>query len=188
MKGKQGVGPGDDSTADNKGIYKEVRPVKLDFSATNFKATFTGWRLSIEKKADTLFPAVCDCARGIAGVAAAAATADIPEYQDPQILARANLASEEDTSTEEGVDKHRHHDNGIDDNHSGCENRGVNGSRDNGIGSSDSEEDDEDNDDGNRKGINGRPNGGGGSAGSDAEVSALTDFSSSDAKVVPDCG
>lgn len=146
MKGKKSAG--DDSAADTNGpVYKEVRPVKLDFSATNFKANVTGWRLSIEKKIDTLFPAVCDRARSIAGVAAAsAATADSSEYQDPQILARANLASEdeednsdggihdthEDTGTrahsgidEDQVDEHHdnrlrvdeHHNNGVDDDH-----------------------------------------------------------------------
>jgi hypothetical protein len=137
VKGKKGAG--DDGAADNNGpVYKEIRPVKLDFSATNFKANVTGWRLSIEKKVDTLFPAVCDRARGIAGVAAAsAATADSSEYQDPQILARANLESEEE-DTDGGIgytheDTHRahsgidedqfdgseHHDNGlgVDDHH-----------------------------------------------------------------------
>ena len=86
MKEKKGAG--DDSAADKNGpVYKEVRPVKLDFSATNFKANVTGWRLSIEKKIDTLFPAVCDRARSIAGIAtASAATADSSEYQDPDIL------------------------------------------------------------------------------------------------------
>ena len=54
-------GMGDDSSADNGGpVYKNVRLVKLDFSATNFKANVTGWHLSIEKKVDTLFPTVCD--------------------------------------------------------------------------------------------------------------------------------
>lgn len=92
----------DDSAAGP--IYKAIRPVKLDFSATNFKAKVVGWRLSIEKKTDTLFPAVCDCARGIAGIAAA--TAAQSEYHDPQILARANLASEdeEDSSAEHEKD------------------------------------------------------------------------------------
>ena len=106
----------DNSNADNNGpVYKEIRPVKLDFSATNFKAKVTGWWLSIEKKADTLFPAVCDSARSIAGIAAASlATVNSTqsEYQDPQILARANLASEdeEDTAAEHEVDERRNND------------------------------------------------------------------------------
>ena len=58
MKGNQGGG--DDSATDNNGtIYKEVRLVKLNFSATNFKASVTGWHLAIDKKFDILFPAVC---------------------------------------------------------------------------------------------------------------------------------
>jgi hypothetical protein len=150
VKGKKGAG--DDGAADNGPVYKEVRPVKLDFSATNFKANVTGWRLSIEKKVDTLFPAVCDRARGIAGIAAAsAATADSSEYQDPQILARANLESEEeDTGTDGGIgDTHEDapghsginedqvdelHDNrlGVDEHH---DNRlGIDEHHDNGLG------------------------------------------------------
>ena len=71
--------------------------MKLDFSATNFKAKVTGWRLSIENRAETLFPMVCDTARGIAGVTAAASDLAQLEHHDPQILARANLASDEDS-------------------------------------------------------------------------------------------
>ena len=123
-------GVADNGTADNNGpIFKEIRPVKLDFSATNFKAKVTGWRLSIENKADTLFPTVCDTARGIAGIAAATVTQ--LEHQDPQILSRANLASEDEDSAAEheddtqaideghsdGFDEHR--DNGGDDTHEG---------------------------------------------------------------------
>ena len=104
--------------------------MKLDFSSTNFKAKVTGWRLSIENKADTLFPAVCDTARGIAGITAATATADLTqlEHQDPQILARANLASEDEDSAAEhdedntqAIDEdhddkfNEHRDNGVDD-------------------------------------------------------------------------
>ena len=63
LKGNQGVAG---NTTDNNGlIFKEVRPVKLDFSATNFKAKVTGWCLSIEKKTKTLFPAVCNTAHGM---------------------------------------------------------------------------------------------------------------------------
>lgn len=115
VKGNRGAA--DNGTADNKGsVYKEIRPVKLDFSATNFKAKVTGWRLSIEKKADTLFPAVSDRARSIAGISAAShgfVDSTQSEYQDPQILARANLASEdeEDTAAEDVVDER--HDNGL---------------------------------------------------------------------------
>lgn len=122
VKGNRGAA--DNSTAGNNGpAYKEIRPVKLDFSATNFKAKVTGWRLSIEKKTDVLFPAVCDCARGIAGISAASLTtvnSTQLDYQDPQILARANLPSEdEDTTAEHEKDKVEHHDNGPegDDNH-----------------------------------------------------------------------
>ena len=101
--------------------------MKLDFSSTNFKAKVTGWRLSIENKADTLFPAVCDTAHGIT---AATATADLTqlEHQDPQILARANLASgDEDSAAEHDEDNtqaidedhddkfNEHRDNGVDD-------------------------------------------------------------------------
>lgn len=103
------------STANSGPVYREIRPVKLDFSTTNFKAKVTGWRLSIEKKANTLFPAVCDCARGIAGISAASAATVDSEYQDPQILARANLESENEEDEhhgDSGVDK-EDHDNGI---------------------------------------------------------------------------
>ena len=74
--------------------------MKLDFSATNFKAKVTGWRLSIESKVNTLFPSVCDTARGIAGIAAATVDLTQLEHNDPQILARANLASEDEDSDE----------------------------------------------------------------------------------------
>ena len=100
--------------------------MKLDFSATNFKSKVTGWRLSIESKADTLFPTVCDTARGIAGIALA--SIDQLEHQDPQILARANLPSEdEDSAAEHEEDNSQaigddHGDNkGVDDGN----NRGV---------------------------------------------------------------
>ena len=88
-----------DNTTDNSGpIYKEIQPVKLDFSTTNFKAKVTGWHLSIENKTDTLFPTVCDTAHGIAGIAAATAYSTQLEHQDPQILARTNLASDDEDS------------------------------------------------------------------------------------------
>jgi hypothetical protein len=170
VKGNQGAV--NSSTADNIGpVYKEIRPVKLDFSATNFKAKVTGWRLSVEKKADTLFPAVCDCARSIAGIdAASVATVDSTqsEYQDPQILARANLASEdeEDTAAEHekderhdnglrgdddgnnsGVDDGDHHDNGGDDGHDNGGDNGVGSGEDggNGGGTNENEEADDEN-------------------------------------------
>jgi hypothetical protein len=133
-----------DGTADNGPVFKEIRPVKLDFSATNFKAKVTGWLLSIENKADTLFPTVCDTARGIVGIIAAA-TADVTqlEHQDPQILARANLASEdEDSADTQAIDQDHgdksdeHHDNGVDDgNNSGIDedhNNGVDEDHNNG--------------------------------------------------------
>jgi hypothetical protein len=117
-------GAADNGTTDNNGpVFKEIRPVKLDFSATNFKSKVTGWRLSIENKADTLFPTICDTARGIAGIPAA--TADQLEHQDPQILARANLASEDEDSSAEhekentqAIEEHadifdEHRDNGV---------------------------------------------------------------------------
>jgi hypothetical protein len=90
------------NAADNNNgpVFKEIRPVKLDFSATNFKAKVTGWRLSIEKKADTLFPTVCDTARRIAGIVAASVVSTELEHQDPQILARANLPSEDEEEDE----------------------------------------------------------------------------------------
>jgi hypothetical protein len=118
--------------------------VKLDFSATNFKSKVTGWRISIENKVNTLFPAVCDTARGIAGIAAAADLTQ-QEHHDPQILTRANLASDDEESAvdekdniqaidEDHGDKFDEHDNnGVDEDH---DDRG-----DKGIGS----EDDEDN-------------------------------------------
>ena len=110
-----------DDNANNNGIaYREVRPVKLDFSATNFKHSVTRWRLAIEKKLDILFPAVCVCACSIIGVVAAAAMVDSPEYQDLQILSRANLPSEDEGTPanpeQVGVDDHRENDgddNGI---------------------------------------------------------------------------
>jgi len=118
--------------------------VKLDFSATNFKSKVTGWRISIGNKVNTLFPAVCDTARGIAGIAAAADLTQ-QEHHDPQILTRANLASDDEESAvdekdniqaidEDHGDKFDEHDNnGVDEDH---DDRG-----DKGIGS----EDDEDN-------------------------------------------
>ena len=79
--------------------------MKLDFSAMNFKAKVMGWHLSIEKKADTLFPTVCNIACGIIGITAATVDLTQLEHQDPQILARANLASEdEDTVLEHEKD------------------------------------------------------------------------------------
>ena len=107
--------------------------MKLDFSATNFTAKVTGWRLSIEKKTKTLFPAVCNTARGIAGVVAATVDSTQLDYEDPQILARANLASEdEDSAAEHEKDKtqvtERHnnadHDSKVDDSDTGS-NSGV---------------------------------------------------------------
>lgn len=73
--------------------------MKLDFSATNFKSKVMGWRLSIENKANTLFPTVCDTARHIVGIAAATDLTQ-SEHQDPQIAARANIASESEGSDE----------------------------------------------------------------------------------------
>jgi hypothetical protein len=135
-------GAADNGTTDNNGpVFKEIRPVKLDFSATNFKSKVTGWRLSIENKADTLFPTICDTARGIAGIPAA--TADQLEHQDPQILARANLASEDEDSSAEhekentqAIEEHadifdEHRDNGG-DRHSNGNNSGVDEDRNNG--------------------------------------------------------
>ena len=146
VKGNQG----DNSTADNVSVYKEIRPVKLDFSTTNFKAKVTRWLLSIEKKVDTLFPAVCDCACRISGITVASDVAQ-SENQDPQILAQANLASEdEDTAAEDEKDDtqatdvpentngnidedhhdkaNNHHDNRADEDH----NKGDNNGHDNG--------------------------------------------------------
>ena len=128
LKGNKGAA--DNSTTDNKPVFKEIRPVKLDFSATNFKAKVTGWRLSIEKKADTLFPTVCDTARGIAGIVAAAVVSTQLEHQDPQILTRANLASEDEDedntqpidirtgkniTDQDHSDEHHRDNNGVDD-------------------------------------------------------------------------
>ena len=64
------------------------------------------------KKADALFPMICDCAHGIAGISAATATTADSEYQDPQILSQANLESEDEEDGNSGVDE-EHHDNGI---------------------------------------------------------------------------
>lgn len=141
--------------------------MKLDFSATNFKAKVTGWRLSVEKKANTLFPTVCDTARNIAGVIAATADSTRSEHLDPQILARANLASEdeEDTAAEHEKDDtqvvdedHRdrfdeHHDdrgnnNGGDDLDDGCENKGDDENGEGGNGPGAGSEEDEDSSDG----------------------------------------
>jgi hypothetical protein len=136
LKGNQGAA--DNSTTDNNGpVFKEVRPVKLDFSATNFKTKVTGWRLSIEKKADTLFPTVCDTARRIAGIIAASVISTELAHQDPQILARANLPSEDEEEDEkdntQATDIHKNSDNGIDRDDSSDNNRddnGVDGSND----------------------------------------------------------
>lgn len=81
-------------------IYKEVRLVKFDFSSANYRVKVTGWRLSIEKKTDTLFPAICDRARITAGVTPAIDPTQI-EYQDPEILARLNLESESESEDED---------------------------------------------------------------------------------------
>jgi hypothetical protein len=139
----------DNSTTDNNGpVFKEIRPVKLDFSATNFKAKVTGWRLSIEKKADTLFPTVCDTARRIAGIVAASVVSTELEHQDPQILARANLASEDEEEDEkdniQATDIHKNSDSSIDRDHS------DNNRDDNGV------------DDGNDSGVDEDHNNGGG--------------------------
>jgi hypothetical protein len=151
VKGNQGAAK--NSAANSGPIYREIRPVKLDFSATNFKAKVTGWRLSIEKKADTLFPAVCDCARGIAGISAASTTAVDSEYHDPQILARANLESEDEEDENENDNTQAtnktingsNHDNGSDDeHHDDSNNSGVEEDHDNhdGIGTKEDDEDD----------------------------------------------
>jgi len=102
IRGSQGAAG--NGVTDNDGpVYKEIRPVKLDFSATNFSATVTGWRLSIEKKLDALFPSVCVSARGIARIAPASDA--IPsQSEDPQILARANLPSEDEEDTSESAE------------------------------------------------------------------------------------
>jgi hypothetical protein len=160
--------------------------VKLDFSATNFKSKVTGWRLSIENKVDTLFPAVCDTARGIAGIAAAVDLTQM-EYHDPQILARANLASEDEDSAEDEKDNlqaidedhgdkfDEHHDNGGDNDHP--DNNGVddgNNNEDHNDGGDDGNNNEDHNDggdDGNNNedhnnegdGLNGRDNEGIGS-------------------------
>jgi hypothetical protein len=132
------------STTDNNGpVFKEIRPVKLDFSATNFKAKVTGWRLSIEKKADTLFPTVCDTARRIAGIVAASVVSTELEHQDPQILARVNLPSEDEeedekdniqptdihTNDQDHSDEHHRDNDGVDDGNDS----GVRGGNDSGV-------------------------------------------------------
>lgn len=165
-------GAADNGTTDNNGpVFKEIRPVKLDFSATNFKSKVTGWRLSIENKADTLFPTICDTARGIAGIPAA--TADQLEHQDPQILARANLASEDEDSSAEhekentqAIEEHadifdEHRDNGG-DRHSNGNNSGVDEDRNNGG-------DDLDGHDNGGDDLDGHDNGGDDSDGRDKE-------------------
>jgi len=123
--------------------------VKLDFSATNFKSKVTGWRISIENKFDTLFPAVCDTARGFAGIAAAVDSTQL-EHHDPQILARANLASDDEEDEKDNIqaidedhgDKFdEHHDNGGDNDHRDNNLNGV--------------------DDGNNSGVDGDHNDGG---------------------------
>ena len=129
--------------------------MRLDFSATNFKAKVTGWRLSVEKKANTLFPTVCDTARSIAGIIAATADLTQSEHLDPQILARANLPSEdeEDTAADSEHEKDNtqainenhcdrfdeHHDDGgdnngiVDGNDDGGDNNGVDDGNDGGV-------------------------------------------------------
>lgn len=147
-------GLADNSSMDNKGpVFKEVRPVKLDFSSTNFKAKVTGWRLSIENKADTLFPTICDTARGIAGIAAASADPTPLEHQDPQIMDRANLASEDEDSAaehEDDTEAQAKSDNGRADFNGTDDGNGNGVDEDNGG-------DDEDNggNDGNGSGVNG---------------------------------
>jgi len=88
-------------------IFKEIWLVKLDFSSTNYKAKVIRWHPPIKKKANTLFPVVCNCACMITSVAAATAMDSTQsEYQDPEILAQANLESKskskdkEDTTAE----------------------------------------------------------------------------------------
>ena len=144
-------GAADNSIADNDGpIFKEIRPVKLDFSTTNFKAKVTGWRLSIENKVDALFPTVCDTARGIAGIDAAAVGVTQLEHQDPQILARANLVSEDEDSAADLGSEHEKNNTQANDEDLGdkfdehCDNGGDNNYHDNnGVddGSSDVDED-----------------------------------------------
>ena len=120
-----------DNTADNNGpVFKDVRPVKLDFSATNFKAKVIGWHLAIEKKAGTLFPTVCDTARGIARITTAKEDLAQSEHQDPQIVARANIASEDDDSgAEHDNDKTQDHGEEFDK----CCNNGGDNTDDDGI-------------------------------------------------------
>jgi hypothetical protein len=174
LKGNQGAA--DNSATDNKPVFKEIRPVKLDFSATNFKAKVTGWRLSIEKKADTLFPTVCDTARGIAGIVAAAVVSTQLEHQDPQILARANLASEDEDEHEDNTqptdihtgkniidqdhsDEHHRDNNGVDDGNAS----GVDEDHNNGVDDGNASGVDEDHnngvDDGNDSGVDDHNNG-----------------------------
>ena len=161
-KGNQGAA--DNSTTDNNGpVFKEVRPVKLDFSATNFKAKVTGWRLSIEKKADTLFPTVCDTACRIAGIIAASVVSTELEHQDPQILARANLPSEdeEEDDNTQATDIHKNSDNSIDrdDSDNNHDDNGVDDGNGRGV------------DDGNGRGVDEDHNSGlGGDDGNDSGV------------------
>lgn len=112
--------------------------MKLDFSATNFKASVTGWRLAIDKKFDILFPAVCVSARGIIGVVAATSAAMVP--QDLQILSRANLPSEDEEDTQANPEQVG--DDGIDEDH---HRESLNNGDDNGIqvGGGDSGDDDD---------------------------------------------
>jgi hypothetical protein len=161
LKGNQGAA--DNSTADNKPVFKEIRPVKLDFSATNFKAKVTGWRLSIEKKADTLFPSVCETARGITGIVAAAVVSTQLEYQDPQILARANLPSEDEDEHEDNTQPTGIHTgkNIIDQDHSDEHHRDNNGVDDDDDGNASGDDEDHNNgvDDGNDSGVDDHNNG-----------------------------
>ena len=80
--------------------------------------------LDRKKKKKTLFPAVCNTPHGIAGVVAATVDSTQLDYEDPQILAQANLASEDkDSAAEHEKDKtqvtERHnnanHDSKVDD-------------------------------------------------------------------------
>ena len=112
--------------------------MKLNFSATNFKASVTRWRLVIDKKFDILFPAVCVSARGIIGVVAATSTVMVP--QDLQILSQANLPSEDEEDTRANPEQVG--DDGVDEDHH-CES--LNNGDDNGIqvGGGDSGDDDD---------------------------------------------
>ena len=81
----------------------------------NFKAKFTGWWLSIENKAN-IFPVVCNTAHGITDITTATTDITHLEYQDPQILAWANLVSEDEDNGDK-FDKHHDNDdnNGVDE-------------------------------------------------------------------------